>query len=276
MDITMMGRVLCVLLSMFLQLLPLTADTGSPAAAPPEQQAPLEPPLAELPSAQRRQYLVSLGAIYRVASYVTLEGHDELYDSFMRKTWGEEASVRANIQGLQSDWGITDHDSALEKIAWALEGGHREAYDALYLAIRAGTQEEWAAGDAVRTSRAQRAVENLDALEPLLMFGFDCTRQELDAIPTIAAWDYMRAANLVQLCYNADYLTEEECWEALEQVANLVTADFGSWREYYLSFILGRAVVWSESDQTRYIVAGNKLLNDPSSAWVRYPIDLAE
>jgi hypothetical protein len=86
------------------------------------------------------------------------------------------------------------------------------------------------------------------------------------------AWDICRAANLVNIGYDANFLTEQEAWDRLLEIARQAQSNFSSWQELSDNFLDGQEIARNKRDPDYDACA--KLLLDPkesNSPWNQLP-----
>jgi hypothetical protein len=54
------------------------------------------------------------------------------------------------------------------------------------------------------------------------------------------AWDICRYVALVRNGFAAEFINEEEAWQALAQIAPIAATNYSSWKDYSRDFVLGR------------------------------------
>jgi ankyrin repeat protein len=85
------------------------------------------------------------------------------------------------------------------------------------------------------------------------------------------AWDLCRAANLINLGYDAGYINEQDAWARLRQIAADTRTTFNSWKEMADNFVDGRAIVQGRNPR---FDALEQLLSNPqetNSPWNQIP-----
>lgn len=183
----------------------------------------------------------------------------------------DDSAYRLNrqVRGVESDWGISDRESALETIGRMQSRGHRSTtsnstgYNELYQAILHGQDintRGW-----VFLDDAEAAVSGVYA-ELIQKFGY--TREELQAIGTLSAWDYDRIVTLSRWCYTFGYITEEECLGYVQWAAEQAVLEYEGWRGYFAAVMAGRAIWAGRSYLEGYdVTIGNKLLQSHDSIY---------
>lgn len=66
------------------------------------------------------------------------------------------------------------------------------------------------------------------------------------AAPANAAWDMVRAVDLLRMGFAAGYLDEDDCWEKIRQVALVLQQHYKSWEELGAAFERGMHA-WQDS-----------------------------
>jgi len=177
---------------------------------------------------------------------------------------------------LKESWDIESREEAQEHIdalistgGWRLAGGTEE-YEDTEVESRAQIDERlarYAAGDdsALSPDESEMLEEVVDEI-----IGYDWNKLEItsnttDSVTTTLAWDIDRAALISRLGYNAGFFSEAETLDVLRKTRAIAASKFGSWLDYGISFMKGRAVVMCESDLSGMVdVWGSiHLLMDP-------------
>lgn len=86
------------------------------------------------------------------------------------------------------------------------------------------------------------------------------------------AWDICRSAYLVNMGYGAHYLTEQEAWDRLMEIARQAQGNFSSWQELSDNYLDGREI-WSNKRDPDWDACAKLLLNpkEPNSPWNQLP-----
>ena len=163
--------------------------------------------------------------------------------------------------GFSQAWGIKGRDDALETVIYLARGeGHTPDADENLKEIEA--IPEW--------STVKEAY--IKALEQLFSLGY--TKEELDKIETLAAWDYGRCGFIARNSVKMGYLTEEDVWVYIQLAAYNATQRYESWREYLAAYVLGRALGYGRDSADMYSVL-EYLLNHEDSPFLRHEFRLA-
>ncbi|MCL2353350.1 MAG: DUF1266 domain-containing protein [Defluviitaleaceae bacterium] len=153
--------------------------------------------------------------------------------------------------GFSQAWGIKGREDALETVIYLARGeGHAPDADENLKEIEA--IPEW--------SMVKQAY--IKALEQLFSLGY--TKEELDKIETLAAWDYGRSGFIARNSVKMGYLTEEDVWVYMQLAAYNATQRYESWREYLAAYVLGRALGYGRDCADMYSVL-EYLLNHEDS-----------
>lgn len=80
---------------------------------------------------------------------------------------------------------------------------------------------------------------------------------------TILAWDLGRVIALCRWGYNVGFLTEQEAWEKIMNLARKLQSAYQSWEEFGYDYYMGR-VFWASGfgDDVNYLVQTDKLYKD--------------
>lgn len=131
-----------------------------------------------------------------------------------------EVEVYAN--GLADQWEISNREEALSTLGAILGQTHSKTYD------------EWLHENG-ESNEAQALYEEVaKALEMEVA--------EVKAVRSTYAWDMVRVIALSKWSYWLDYITEEEMWSFAEAAAAKASAQGTDWKEYTVSFLLGRVM----------------------------------
>ena len=104
----------------------------------------------------------------------------------------------------------------------------------------------------------------------LLACGVVAAKEDLQRYG-VTGWDAGRIGFLARACCEMGYITETEAWEYIGTACGLARAAFGSWKEFAMSYLIGRSL-WGgkRAYNSAMKEAADKLLSDPKSPWVRY------
>ncbi len=156
---------------------------------------------------------------------------------------------------LAEEWGLDDRDAILAQLDYLLSGARSTSLDT-----------ELMEGSELALS-SRRAVASALLLSP------SC----LDAINSTYAWDCGEAAELAKLAYSADFLSEQELWNYLEQISDNAQRFGRDWYEYTLSYLLGRTMqgeslaLIKERAYTLFHLPKDALVQEPNlNAYSRY------
>lgn len=165
---------------------------------------------------------------------------------------------------VTSGWDIKNRADLFENLQWIKRGGHRRKF------------EGW--GTYLKTLNPQQYEQALKASEnnPNELQKIKITKEYYQKLgpKSLSGWDYSRYICLCRWGYMADYLSEEEAWELIMPVAEMLQKTFDSWEDLGQNYIIGRQF-WSYEETQRngylYEDAYQRLLDMPSSPWNKYP-----
>lgn len=203
---------------------------------------------------EKQLYLLAFGAPLLVYN-------DENVD-----TIDSEVEVDGIKSTLESWWNITDRASTLEIIEWLLnEGHHAEADEALATLHEKGLKnipEKELADEDSKMGDVCLIIESMLENEY-------CTEQNIPQ--TAIAWDLVRVINVGRWAYLCSYIMEDEMWQIMQLTVNTAMQQFSSWKEYGLSFVLGRGVWHGDSDdsETAHEIVST-LLEREESPWKQF------
>lgn len=164
-------------------------------------------------------------------------------------TLGTGEKPRTLISGLAKHWGINSPSSAKKTLDWLLSEGHRTFYPNVLDSMKYDDKQTLAeyicsfVDDEEVGTQLFRFTENLKSTKKDLA-EFEVVRSNNDFMVDITAWDTGRCVGVARMCYEANYLTEEEAWEFIHQAAALSKSVYSSWKEFARSYTIGRAM-WS-------------------------------
>lgn len=137
---------------------------------------------------------------------------------------------------LERDWGVTDKASLDETIDWALTEGHNA--EALFTLTDIGA--EGMSREEIVTAMNESGFDEED--QAMILAAFDAKAAYGEN--AIAGWDLSRAMSLMGWGYLAEYYTYEEAMDKSLETAQRIQQTFGSWDEFFDSYLLGYSY-WS-------------------------------
>ena len=137
---------------------------------------------------------------------------------------------------LERDWGVTDKASLDETIDWALTEGHNA--EALFTLTDIGA--EGMSREEIVTAMDENGFDEED--QAMILAAFDAKAAYGEN--AIAGWDLSRAMSLMGWGYLAEYYTYEEAMDKSLETAQRIQQTFGSWDEFFDSYLLGYSY-WS-------------------------------
>jgi len=178
----------------------------------------------------------------------------------------ERADVAAGVaEELAECWSIRDALSARSVLQDMLLEAHGRQLDADFLCLQ---RNESSAFDGEQRLRWQQAKQCWVRAGLVLPRGL-----------SMAALDYERIAWLARRCHGCGYLSEAETWLALAWVADAAVRTFDDWQAYAASFVLGRATLLRNGQQTSQAIRAFKELighkqegGAASGLWQAHPL----
>ena len=178
---------------------------------------------------------------------------DEMVDQAILK------EIKSIMEQIRSWWEVTDRESAFEIVDWLLREGHHAEADRVLAAMRNGQETEDIDED---------KVEDVSLITDYMLENSIC---DMNSVPhTAIAWDLVRIVNLGRWAFQCGYITEEDMWNIMCVADETASANFSSWEEYGMSFVLGRGVWHGDTDdcQTAYEIVA-ELLKNEDSPWLQ-------
>ena len=131
---------------------------------------------------------------------------------------------------LRDYWGVESREELVDVLKYLMCGGHTADYvNALEVISGSGTAEDLHTEDmdeedvAVSDARFAFAQAYAGSVDPAMLLG----------------WDLGRAANVTRWGYFLGYLSEDEAWSILDQIADGCMEAFDGWVPYAQSYIFG-------------------------------------
>lgn len=86
----------------------------------------------------------------------------------------------------------------------------------------------------------------------------------------VTGWDCGRLVFLARVCYDANYISEQQAWDYINKADELARRTFNSWEDYAKSYVIGRAMWGGASSNNRGIASiAAYLLKEANSPWVQ-------
>ncbi len=177
---------------------------------------------------------------------------------------------------LRGSWDIDDSYGAAGTIEHMMAGGHCRIFDriiALAPQMNVDTLQKHLElqfpGNPAHFSELREFIDNHAACLPTLeAWGYAASPADWER--GTRAYDLGRAVTVARVAYGAGYLTEREAKGFVAEVATLSAQAFASWREFAVSYMLGRTI-WGgvghpELEEMHHIVT--QLQTHPRSPWV--------
>ena len=170
---------------------------------------------------------------------------------------------------VRSSWGITGREDLLEMLSYLTQGGYRARYKRYAVA---------------QTAEELFDEETDDDEKEGLQRGWAFVQHFKEKYPAdfLLGWDIGRAAMITRWGYFLGWITQEEAWELLSDMARTAAQGLSGWREFACSYLFGGAF-WKEVcaayDASYYLDtlahAVEKLMgsaeNPDGGQWKKYP-----
>ncbi|HWU44455.1 MAG TPA: DUF1266 domain-containing protein [Bdellovibrio sp.] len=220
-----------------------------------------ETPLQELPEDTREHVLA------------------EIAESFFRLDFIADPpeDLRAEcIDFLQSLWNVRDHDSALKTLEEIRKQGHRVKFNVLKGCVSSDGTMSPAALEKFKNIFTFDMPEDFDMKmsddDLRLLGGWMQKTNRFVGECGILGWDLARLVHLARLCYVVGYLDNNEAWNEILKAAPLAVDQFKDWKEFALSFIIGRTF-WAGEEDPKVKKICERLLGHPASPWHFFAIN---
>lgn len=191
-------------------------------------------------------------------------------------------SLRTGIRDLLPQilgewWGIENRDDAKNELEYLCQKGYRYYFPFVYEAFTLTDPEEQ---DQVfqqnMTSQEDydKIVMQLHNLQEIYAELIQCKvisqKEDLKRYGVVG-WDAGRICFLARGCYDMGYLTEAEAWTYIEAAYEMARAEFSSWRDMAMSYVIGRSL-WGGTKAYNSVMknTAEELLTAENSPWKRY------
>jgi hypothetical protein len=176
--------------------------------------------------------------------------------------------IQSNKESLMDGWEIVDRESFYESLRSLDEGGHRASFESIATMLEKLDDQKFNTlvkafqANEERLNKYKVARDNAPRLKQKSLLG----------------WDFSRYIAVCRWGYLCGYVTEEEAWKLIMPKARLLQQTFDSWEDLADNYVVGFKF-WS-LEHTRHTHAATmatigKLLNDPTSPWLKYPWNTA-
>lgn len=137
----------------------------------------------------------------------------------------------AIVAELDSGWGIAGRGTAISQMTKLYSEGHRRQYKEKVSEMKKEGMLEMSEEEAVNYA----ASHDIDVSEATVV----CRAYQDMGENAMDGWDYCRLLQVLGDCYQADYISLEECLDASLIVAEKIQETFESWEELCKSYIYG-------------------------------------
>lgn len=196
---------------------------------------------------------------------------EEIGEYFFRLdlNWGEEIKEDCLII-LEDFWGVKNKEAALKILEDIRKQGHRAKFNVLK-----------------NIAASEEKISNASLEKFKQIFNFDFASEEQMQMTDddhrllaawmkktdrfigecgILGWDIARGVHLARLAYVVGYLDADQAWTEIQKLAPLAEKKFKNWREFALSFIIGRTF-WAGEEDPQIKMVCERLLGHPASPW---------
>jgi hypothetical protein len=195
----------------------------------------------------------------------------EISDFFFRLDLGWGPGAQAESMRMLDDlWEVRSREASLRNLEDILKQGHRTKFDLLKNCvadsdlISSATMEKFK--QIFTFDFSEETEMKLSDEEFRLLARWIQKTDRFVGACGILAWDAARFVHLSRLSYIAGYLTEAEAWSEILKMAPLTLGKFKDWREFALSFIIGRTF-WIGGEDPDIKKCCERLLGHPLSPW---------
>jgi hypothetical protein len=180
------------------------------------------------------------------------------------------------LELLRRDWGVNNREELLETIQRTENDGHAAALRLVKQTIQETMNENGEFSIATIYNKYHLSSRYYNYLK------FAVVNWNRLGNRTILAWDWGRAIALCRWGYSVSFLTEEEAWRKIMELAAKIQTAYQSWEEFGYDYYMGR-VFWASGfgEDVNYLVQTDKLYSDlvgQDGYWKNFEwrIDLSE
>lgn len=178
---------------------------------------------------------------------------------------------------LQEWWGIANRGEALDTLSYLSVKGFRFYLPIVFKAYNTPGPEQadvilGQLTDQEDIEKAFSQLKNLQETMAELKEGNIISHDSDIMKYGTTGWDCGRLVFLTRLCYDAQYISEQEAWEYIDSAYALAKSTFKSWETYAKSYVIGRSM-WggTESANVGIMSIAKYLQEAPNSPWVQMP-----
>ncbi len=129
-------------------------------------------------------------------------------------------SIDLYKNGLRDSWEITSKEEALETINNLIFLERSKEFDAFL----------------------EQPSSDLTKVQKNIAKGLKLELEEIQKVKSTFAWDTCRSVSLTKWCFWCGYLSEQECWELINNAVKVAQSLGSNWENYTISFLLGRTM----------------------------------
>ncbi len=170
---------------------------------------------------------------------------------------------------LEEWWGINNQTDAVDTLEYLKEGGFQACLPIAYQAI--------AQKDIPFNEFLQQNINDYEDLQTIQERTYNLKTNlgqisEIKVIQNIediqklgaAGWDAGRLGFITRLCFDMDYITEQQAWQYLADAHKMAKQYFNNWEDFSKSYVIGRAMWNGANNDGMYAIARDLLDEKPS------------
>lgn len=187
--------------------------------------------------------------------------------------WGSEIRTDC-IEILRDFWGVADKTSALKTLEDIRQQGHRTKFNVLKNCIPKSGLDKVSLEKFKQIFTFDFGDQQEMALQDDEYVLLAAWMQKTDRFVGecgILGWDVGRLVHLTRLSFIAGYISDDEAWAEILKMAPIAAGKFKDWREFALSFIIGRTF-WAGEEDPEVKKVCERLLGHPASPWLFYSL----
>lgn len=192
-------------------------------------------------------------------SAVLNERNGDKHDTLSPRDITEE-NIKSWKESLDRWWGATNREELLGNLEWVEKGGHRLRFEYVGEFIEGLSKEQYGAIIESEMFDLEHLYEILIAKKYYRKLG----------AKSLLGWDYSRYICLCRWGYLVGWLSEDEAWERIMPIAEILQGKFNSWEELGQNYLIGRefwSYQYTKESSRIYKEAFDQLMKMESSPW---------
>ena len=214
-----------------------------------------------------KQDVVTRGKAWALGCAAVLTERNHHRHDLLGGLMTNERNIRRMKKLLANWWGTKSRKDLFDDLIWIENGGHRKNFEGWGRLLQTLSEQEY-----------QKVLEKYERDQETLQ-EIKITKEHYENLgpKSLLGWDYSRYICLCRWGYLVGYISEEEAWERIMPVAEMLQKKFDSWEDLGQNYLIGRrfwSYKYTKEKGDLYEDAFQRLLDMRSSPWNKYPWDL--